>query len=130
MNERIKRLRKELKLTQQQFADKIKVKRNTVATYEMGRSVPSDSAIALICKTFHVNEDWLRNGNGEMFEELPEEGEKAAFVSSLLDADNDPFYNIIQEIMRTFDELSPKSQEVIREFSAKLVENLQKEKES
>ncbi len=130
MNERIKRLRKELKLTQQQFADKIKVKRNTVATYEMGRSVPSDSAIALICKTFHVNEDWLRNGNGEMFEELPEEDEKAAFVSSLLDADNDPFYNIIQEIMRTFDELSPKSQEVIREFSAKLVENLQKEKES
>lgn len=130
MNERIKRLRKELKLTQQQFADKIKVKRNTVATYEMGRSVPSDSAIALICKTFHVNEDWLRNGNGEMFEELPEEDEKAASVSSLLDADNDPFYNIIQEIMRTFDELSPKSQEVIREFSAKLVENLQKEKES
>ena len=130
MNERIKRLRKELKLTQQQFADKIKVKRNTVATYEMGRSVPSDSAIALICKTFHVNEDWLRNGNGEMFEELPEEDEKAAFVSSLLDADNDPFYNIIQEIMRTFDELSPKSQEVIREFSAKLVETLQKEKES
>lgn len=130
MNERIKRLRKELKLTQQQFADKIKVKRNTVATYEMGRSVPSDSAIALICKTFHVNEDWLRNGNGEMFEELPEDDEKAAFVSSLLDADNDPFYNIIQEIMRTFDELSPKSQEVIREFSAKLVENLQKEKES
>lgn len=130
MNERIKRLRKELKLTQQQFADKIKVKRNTVATYEMGRSVPSDSAIALICKTFHVNEDWLRNGNGEMFEELPEEDKKAAFVSSLLDADNDPFYNIIQEIMRTFDELSPKSQEVIREFSAKLVENLQKEKES
>ena len=130
MNERIKRLRKELKLTQQQFADKIKVKRNTVATYEMGRSVPSDSAIALICKTFHVNEDWLRNGNGEMFEELPEDDEKAAFVSSLLDADNDPFYNIIQEIMRIFDELSPKSQEVIREFSAKLVENLQKEKES
>lgn len=130
MNERIKRLRKELKLTQQQFADKIKVKRNTVATYEMGRSVPSDSAIALICKTFHVNEDWLRNGNGEMFEELPEDDEKAAFVSSLLDADNDPFYNIIQEIMRTFDELSPKSQEVIREFSTKLVENLQKEKES
>ena len=130
MNERIKRLRKELKLTQQQFADKIKVKRNTVATYEMGRCVASDSAIALICKTFHVNEDWLRNGNGEMFEELPEDDEKAAFVSSLLDADNDPFYNIIQEIMRTFDELSPKSQEVIREFSAKLVENLQKEKES
>ena len=46
MNERIKALRKELGLTQQQFADLMKVKRNTVATYEMSRSIPSDSAIA------------------------------------------------------------------------------------
>lgn len=130
MNERIKILRKKLNLTQQQFADKIKVKRNTVATYEMGRSIPSDSAIALICKTFHVNEEWIRSGNGEMFEEVPEEDEKAAFVSSLLDAENDPFYKIIEEIMRTFDQLSPKSQEAIRDFSGKLLENLKKEKES
>lgn len=130
MNERIKILRKKLNLTQQQFADKIKVKRNTVATYEMGRSIPSDSAIALICKTFHVNEEWIRSGNGEIFEEVPEEDEKAAFVSSLLDAENDPFYKIIEEIMRTFDQLSPKSQEAIRDFSGKLLENLKKEKES
>lgn len=130
MNERIKILRKKLNLTQQQFADKIKVKRNTVATYEMGRSIPSDSAIALICKTFHVNEEWIRSGNGEMFEEVPEEDEKAAFVSSLLDAENDPFYKIIEEIMRTFDQLSPKSQEAIRDFSGKLLDNLKKEKES
>ena len=130
MNERIKALRKKLKLTQQEFADKLKISRGNIGAYEVGKNAPSDAVISLICKTFHVNEDWLRNGNGEMFEELPEDDEKAAFVSSLLDADNDPFYNIIQEIMRTFDELSPKSQEVIREFSAKLVENLQKEKES
>lgn len=130
MRERFKELRKELKLTQQEFADKLGTSRGNIGSYEVGKSAPSDAVISLICKTFHVNEDWLRNGNGEMFEELPEDDEKAAFVSSLLDADNDPFYNTIQEIMRTFDELSPKSQEVIREFSAKLVENLQKEKES
>lgn len=62
MNERIKTIRINAGLTQQQFADRIKVKRNTVATYEMGRSIPSDSAIALICREFGVNENWLRNG--------------------------------------------------------------------
>ena len=67
MNERIKELRKVLGVTQQEFADNIKVKRNTVATYEMGRSIPSDSAIALICEKYGVNEEWLRTGIGEMF---------------------------------------------------------------
>ena len=62
MNERIKIIRINAGLTQQQFADRIKVKRNTVATYEMGRSIPSDSAIALICREFGINEEWLRNG--------------------------------------------------------------------
>ena len=62
MNERIKTIRINAGLTQQQFADRIKVKRNTVATYEMGRSIPSDSAIALICREFGINEEWLRNG--------------------------------------------------------------------
>ena len=72
MNKRIKELRKTLGLTQLEFANKIGVKRNTVATYEMGRSVPSDSALSLICKTFDVNEIWLRTGQGDIFNPVPE----------------------------------------------------------
>lgn len=67
MHERLKKLRKALDLTQQEFADRIRVKRNTVATYEMGRSEPSDAALSLICTTFNVSETWLREGTGEMF---------------------------------------------------------------
>ena len=72
MNKRIKELRKALGLTQLEFANKIGVKRNTVATYEIGRSVPSDSALSLICKTFDVNEIWLRTGQGDIFNPVPE----------------------------------------------------------
>ncbi len=67
MNERIKKLRKELGLTQQEFADKIGMKRNTVASYEINRNGPSNSVISLICKAFNVSETWLRTGEGEMF---------------------------------------------------------------
>lgn len=67
MKDRIKKIRKSFDLTQQQFAERIGVKRNTVATYEMGRSIPSDSALSLICREFNVNETWLRTGEGEMF---------------------------------------------------------------
>lgn len=71
MKERIKKIRKTLDLTQQEFAERIGVKRNTVATYEMGRSIPSDAAVSLICREFNVNETWLRTGEGEMFKVSP-----------------------------------------------------------
>ena len=67
LNERIKKLRKVLDLTQQEFADKIGVKRNTIATYEIGRNVPLDAVIVLICREFNVSETWLRTGEGDMF---------------------------------------------------------------
>ena len=126
MNERIKKLRKELKLTQQEFSDKLHIKRNTLANYEIGRNEPIDAVVALICKTYNVNEEWLRSGEGDMFLELPEEDEEAAYMSELLeDSDND-LYKLIKEIMHTYHDLTPKSKEVIRDFSATLRENIKK----
>lgn len=87
MNERIKQLRTYFHLTQQEFAAKIKVKRNTVATYEMGRSTPSDAAIALICTVFSVNEEWLRTGKGEPFLELSKEEELTTLFADVTKTD-------------------------------------------
>jgi len=67
LKERLKALRKELHLTQQEFADKIGIQRSTYAKYEVGASSPIDAVVTLICKTCNVNEEWLRNGSGEMF---------------------------------------------------------------
>ena len=51
MNERLKRLRKELDITQQEFADKLGTARNNIAGYETGKRQPSDAVMTLICKT-------------------------------------------------------------------------------
>lgn len=66
MNERIKKLRKALDLTQQEFGSRIGMKQNTIALIESGRNT-SDQTIFSICREFSVNENWLRTGNGEMF---------------------------------------------------------------
>jgi transcriptional regulator with XRE-family HTH domain len=60
-----------LDLTQQEFADRIGIKRNTIANYESGRNEPVDSVISLICREYGVNEIWLRTGEGEMFTPNP-----------------------------------------------------------
>jgi len=71
MNERIKKLRRELDLTQKDFGARIGVKGNTIAQYEIGRNAPVDSVLSLICREFDVNEEWLRYGTGEMFKASP-----------------------------------------------------------
>lgn len=71
MKERLKKIRKELDMTQQQFAERIGVKRNSYANYETGRNTPIDAVIKSICREFNVNEEWLRTGNGEMFMASP-----------------------------------------------------------
>lgn len=71
MKDRIKKLRKSLDMTQQEFAERIGVKRNTVGQYEIGRNEPIDTVVNLICREFNVSEEWLRNGDGEMFNPAP-----------------------------------------------------------
>lgn len=126
MNERMKELRKILGVTQQELADKLGLKRNTIATYEIGKASPSDRVISDLCNKYNVNEEWLRTGNGEMLKKVPDEDEVAIYVSELLQPDN-PLSKLIVEVMRTYSQLDPKSQEVLKEFSNKLRDNLRKE---
>lgn len=130
MNARIKELRKNLGLNQTQFGERLGIKQTTVAGYETGAKNPMDTIIKSICREFNVNEEWLRSGNGEMFNPLPEDEEVAVYVSELLEDKDNPLYQLIVDIMVTYSQLSPQSQEALRDFSAKLRENIAKKKES
>ena len=129
LNKRFKSLRQTLDLTQQEFADKLGIVRNNVACYETGKRSPSDAVVSLVCKTFNVNENWLRTGVGPMFLDLPEEDETAAIVATLLDPDKEPFFNVIVEIMKSYQSLSPNSKQAINELADNILKNLNKKRE-
>ena len=63
---RIKILRNSVNLTQQQFADRLKITRAHVSNLETERREPSDIIIKAICIEFGVREQWLRDGIGSM----------------------------------------------------------------
>ena len=84
LGERIKKVRKALDLTQQEFAGRIGTTANVLTNYETGRRNPSASAFNNICKTFNINETWLRMGDGEMFLQQAEEDQIAAAVERLI----------------------------------------------
>lgn len=72
IGERIRLLRKELKLSQPAFGEKIGVKRDVIANLELGRVPTRDLMLKMICRTFNVNPLWLEKGEGEMFLETPD----------------------------------------------------------
>ncbi|HIQ50185.1 MAG TPA: XRE family transcriptional regulator, partial [Nanoarchaeota archaeon] len=67
IGQRIKQLRKMLKLSQKEFAEKIGKSLRAVQNWEYGQRTPDESTVKLIAKEFNVNEEWLKTGEGEMF---------------------------------------------------------------
>jgi transcriptional regulator with XRE-family HTH domain len=69
VNQRIKKLRKELKLTQNEFSSIITISAGQLACIETEKRIVNNRTIKLICDSFKVNDEWLRSGNGEVFVE-------------------------------------------------------------
>lgn len=75
MNERITEIRNFLNLSQKDFAEKIGLKQGSLSDLETGRANITDRIILLICSQFNVNEEWLRFGNGQMFQKDKKQNE-------------------------------------------------------
>lgn len=123
MNERIKEIRKKEGLSQQKFADKLGIARGNIAAYEVGKNSPSDAVISLICSKFNVNKEWLLTGKGDIYD-VPED-EVAAVVSDLLE-ENNPFYDIIISIMKSYKKLDDKSQAALNDLIRECMDNMKK----
>lgn len=127
MKDRIKKIRKALDLTQQEFADRIGVKRNSYANYEIGRNIPIDAIILSICREFNVNEEWLRTGAGgddNMFIKLSKDEELAMYTQILLDSTDDVVADMIKEIIVMYEKLDTDSKQVLKNVTKNLIDKI------
>jgi len=68
ISRRIGEVRKTLGLTQQKFAEDLKISQTHASALERNSRTIQDRIIKMICFTYGVNENWLKTGKGEMFE--------------------------------------------------------------
>lgn len=126
MNERLKKLRKTLDLTQQKFADRLGVKRNTVGQWECGINAITDQVVFSICREFDVNEEWLRTGEGEMFEQMTEQQKLLKYTGMLLKDKDSAIVNAIQSFIVTYEQLDDTSKATLEKIVQQFVDNLKK----
>lgn len=116
MKDRIRKIRKDFGLTQKEFADRLGIKQNTVATYEIGKTNVGEAVITSICREFNVNEEWLRYGTGEMYRK-----KDTAFSELIAEIDysDDEF---LKNIITAYMGLDEDSKQALRKIAKSMAE--------
>nr|DAF18618.1 MAG TPA: helix-turn-helix domain protein [Caudoviricetes sp.] len=104
MNERIKSLRKYLNMTQDDFSKQIGFSRKYISQVEIGTKTPSERTISDICREFDVNEEWLRNGTGEMFVQKSKDEQISEMLGEIQKSGEDTFKHRLVSALANLDE--------------------------
>lgn len=112
MNERIKQLRKELGLTLDKFGEKIGVGKTAISKIENGDRSVTDQMFKSICREFNVREEWLRNGEGEMFVQMNRDERVADIVKKALASDDEFVINTFTAL----GQLTPAEWDLVKKF--------------
>ena len=70
--ERVKEIRKSLDLTLEKFGEKLGVGKTAVSKIEKSQVGLTEQMAKSICREYNVSYDYLINGEGEMFSDLPD----------------------------------------------------------
>ena len=120
MKDRIKKVRKHFKLSQQAFGAKVgKLSRDVINNIENGRAEASELVIRAISTTFGVNYKWLETGDGDMFISS-EEADVAALTNIMIGDDT-----FAKNLFRSFARLGPEDWEHLRQFMEEVIRSTQ-----
>lgn len=122
MNERLKELRKaQLHLTLEKFAEPLGVNKSAISRLESGVNNITDQMILAICRTYNVNEEWLRNGTGPVFDDIPEEDESAL---ALVEVADDP---VIMAFLKEYVKLDKTLRNSFKEYLVRVSEQIKEQ---
>lgn len=109
VNERIRQIRKEKKLNQKQLASMLGITQSGVSYMEQSGSTVSDSSIKTICSVCGVNEEWLRDGTGEMYVQS-----NTFSLNEFVKQNGGSEMDL--EILKTYFELDPETRQALFKF--------------
>lgn len=126
MNERLKQIRLENKMSQEEFGKKIGIEsRSHISALEKGNRNITDRIVNDVCREFNINEDWLRYGKGIMHKAV--EDKLSSHLGRIAKGDDD----FIKEIIEIYMELDQTSKDALKKVSKEMasIHNRRREQE-
>jgi transcriptional regulator with XRE-family HTH domain len=104
MNDRIKKLRKEMNLSQEKFGKLLGITKSGVSDIESGRRKVTDQHVIMLANN-GVSEEWLRTGNGDMFVPGIKDKQISAMLADVMKSGEDSFrHRLVSALARLDDE--------------------------
>jgi transcriptional regulator with XRE-family HTH domain len=92
----MKTIRRAMKWTQAEFASRLGVTRDVVASWENGRVEPPEAVIRLICHEYAIHYEWLKNGREPMT--VPVDALMMDKLERIMSGDNDFLKAVFREL--------------------------------
>lgn len=102
INERVRTLRENLNMSRRVFGENLGVSGDVISNIEynrLKRPEQKEPIYKLICEKFDINEDWLRNGTGEMFIQRTRTEKITDFAADILKDEDESFRRRLVEAL-------------------------------
>ena len=124
MNERVRELRKSLGLTLEKFGANLGVGKTAISKIESGDRGLTDQMFLAIVREYNVNPDWLRNGTGPMFLDVPNQDD---FMTAAAGLSDDP---LVVSFLVEYAKLRPDERAVIQKYIDNILQRYKEEKDA
>ncbi len=125
-NERVKKVRTELGMTMEKFGERLGVTKVAISNIEKGHRSVTDQMRKAICREFDVREEWLRTGEGEMFEQLTEQEKIMKYTGLLLKDKDSAVASAIQALIVTYEQLDDIGKATLEKMALQYIDNFKK----
>jgi Predicted transcriptional regulators len=124
MKDRIKQVRQceDIDLSQEAFGKRLGVTGTAISRIESGNRGASDQIVLAICREFHINEIWLRTGQGDMFVETAQEDKILSFMGDVMHGSPDFRRHLLSVLAR----MTPEEWTLLEKKAWELVEEMKK----
>lgn len=116
--ERIMLIIEDKNLNMSQFADLLNVTPAYISKIKKNSdTVPSDRILNDICRLFHINNKWLREGIGDMYQPKTKAEEIAEITRQLFDLEeNDPRQRLAKLVVQ----MTPEQLELVKNLTSEI----------
>jgi len=103
-HERIIEVRKNISLTQEEFGKRIGVTRAAVSNIESGNRGVTDQMRRSICREFGISEEWLRNGTGNMYDNVEKSARLMEWAVDIMKEKDDSIKKKVVNLLMSLNE--------------------------